>query len=71
MASVASARPSGVITAIVVRASVGCATRSTRPSAWSRSMMLVTVAGGMRRVRLIQLRVTDDSGSVASQVNTS
>ena len=29
------------------------------------------VAGGMRNVRLIQLSVTDDSGSVASHVSTS
>ena len=34
-------------------------------------MMFVTVAGGMRSVLLIQLRVRDDSGSVASQVSTS
>ncbi len=60
-----------MITAIVVRASVGWGTRRRSSSASSRSMMLVTVAGGMRNVRLIQLRVTDDSGSVASQVSTS
>ena len=34
-------------------------------------MMLVTVAGGMRNVLLIQLKVTEDSGSVASHVSTS
>ena len=34
-------------------------------------MMLVTVAGGMRRVLLIQLRVRADSGSVANQARTS
>lgn len=34
-------------------------------------MMFVTVAGGMRRVLLIQLSVSEDSGSVASQVRTS
>ena len=34
-------------------------------------MMLVRVAGGMRKVLLIQLRVSDDSGSVASHASTS
>ncbi len=34
-------------------------------------MMFVTVAGGMRRLLLIQLSVRADSGSVASHVSTS
>ena len=34
-------------------------------------MRLVTVAGGMRSVLLIQLSVCDDSGSIASQESTS
>src|SRR4051794_33913369 len=34
-------------------------------------MMFVTVGGGMRRVLLIHVSVSDDSGSVANQVSTS
>ena len=64
-------RPRGVITASVVRASEGWGTRRTSFSSSSRSMMFVTVAGGMRSVLLIQLRVRADSGSVASQARTS
>jgi hypothetical protein len=32
-------------------------------------MMFVTVAGGIRRVLLIQLRDSEDSGSIASHAN--
>ena len=63
--------PRAVITASVVRASEGCGARRTNLSSSSRSMMSVTVAGGMRRVLLIQLRVRAESGSVASQARTS
>ena len=59
------------MTASVVRASDGCATRRTSLSASSRSMRLVTVAGGMRSVLLIQLSESDVSGSIASHVSTS
>ena len=71
VASMASFRPRAVMTASVVRASDGCGTRRTSLSASSRSMRFVTVAGGMRSVLLIQLSVSDDSGSVASHVSTS
>ena len=71
MALMASFRPRAVMTARVVRASDGCATRRTSLSASSRSMRLVTVAGGMRRVLLIQLSESDVSGSIASQARTS
>lgn len=60
----------GVMTASVVRASDGCGSRRTNFSSSSRSMTFVTVAGGMRKVLLIQLKVRADSGSVASQART-
>ena len=70
-ASVATRSPRAVITASVVRASDGWGTRRTSLSPSSLSMMFVTVAGGMRKVLLIQLRAREDSGSMANQARTS